>query len=136
MSFAPIFIEEITKYLADNTGNHFVFADGDVNLKVGELDQGISGVFSVAAASPQPENVNPLAYQTIDFWSVNPSSNLGYQDLQYVYDLFHGNYAYTAGGWFVFSSEALGQIEDLDRDSEGRKIWKVSIYFVIRNLIS
>ncbi len=136
MSFAPPFIQEITQYLADNTGTHFTFGNGDVNLKVGELDRGISGVFTVAAASEPPENVNPLAYQTIDFWSINPSSNLGYVDLQYVYDLFHGSYAYTAGSWFVFSSEATGQIEDLDRDSEGRKIWKLSIYFVIRNLIS
>lgn len=133
MSFAPPFIQEITQYLADNTSGRFTFGDGDGNLKVGELSRGTSGVFAVAGASDPPETINPLQYQTVDFWSVNPSSNIGFQDLQAVYELFHGTYAYDAGSYFVFASEASGQIDDMDRDSEARKVWRLSIYFVIRN---
>lgn len=136
MSFAPPFVQELCQYLADNTGGHFTFGVGDTNLKVGEVLPGTKGVYAVTVASPPPDPINPMQYYEIDFWSVNPSSNLGYVDLQYVYDLFHGAIAFSIGSYLVFSAEATSQIEDMDRDSEGRKLWRLGIYCTARNLIS
>ncbi len=136
MSFAPPFLQEIVNYLATNTGGHFVFADGTGNLKIGELTRGVNGVFCMDSASPPPDDYLPTEVRYIDFWSVNPVSNLAYQDLQYVYDLFHQAYDITVSSWYVYAALALGQIEDMDRDGQGRKMYKLSIEFTIRNLIS
>lgn len=141
MSFLPAFIDEICVYLAANTASHFTYGTGEGNLKLGELVRGIEGTFAVAVPSEAPSMYSPLETHTIDFWSVNSNGAQAYDDLQYVYNLFHQRYLtqtpqFTTTSFQVYSAAAQGQIEDMDRDIEGRHLFRLTITFVTQNLIS
>lgn len=137
VTIKPAFIKEISQYLADNTGGRFTFGSGTSNnLKLGELVRGVDGVFVVQSMTNQPDMYTPIYDYTLDFWAVNRNASTAYDDLQYVYELFHQNINMTTSTFQVYFAYANSQIEDMDRDSEGRKLFKLTITFITRNLIS
>lgn len=137
VTIKPSFIAEIGQYTADNTGGRFTFGSGaSNNLKLGELVAGVDGVYLVQTMANMPDHYTPIYDYTIDFWSVNRNAATAYDDLQYVYELFHQNVNMTTATFQVYFAYALSQIEDMDRDSEGRKVFKLSVTFITRNLIS
>lgn len=130
------FIHEITNYLAANSNSRFTFGTGNSNLKVGELTQQGNGVFTVSSPSPNPNLYLPVETHLIDFWARNKSSVEAYDDLLFIYNLFHQAHHYNTDNWEVFFSYAGGQVVDTDRDGEGRKVLRLSVVFITRNLIS
>lgn len=137
VSIKPPYIKEICQYLADNTGGRFSFGSGTTNnLKLGELVRGVDGVFAVQTATNPPDHYTPIYDYTIDFWAVNRNAQTGYDDLQYIFELFHQNINMTTASFQIYFAYCVSQIEDMDRDSEGRKLWKLTVTFITRNLIS
>ena len=129
------FIKEVCQYLADNSGGRFTFGSGTNNLKMGELTRGIDGVFAVQVSGVTPDLSTPIFTTQLDFWATNRNAATAYDDLQYIYQLFHQNISVTTTSYDTYFSYALGQIDDMDRDLEGRKIFKLSILFISRNTL-
>lgn len=140
MSLIPAFIDEICTYLATHSGGYFSYGVGAGNLKIGELIRGETGVWAKQAMSPPPDMYLPNEWHQIDFWSVESDSSRSYDDLQYVYNVFHQpneqQIGYDTASWHIYFSYAQMQIEDMGRDIQNRKINKLTIMFITRNLIS
>ena len=129
------FIKEICEYIAENS-TRFSFGSGDKNLKIGELERGKNGVFAIDSPAPEPDQQTPIEYFAIDFWSINAVSETAYQDLRNIFQLLHQAHHYDTSNWQIYFSHSLGSIEDNDRNIEGRKIYKLSVIFITRSLIS
>lgn len=136
MSNATPFVKEICQYLAANSSGVFTFGTGNTNLKAGELVRDVDGVFAVPSPSPEPDR--DVIYEThiIDFWARNKNTATAYEQLRTIYNLFHQNHHYPTNLYLIEYSHALGQPEDQDRDAEGGKLLRLSVEFLIRQLIS
>lgn len=73
-------------------------------------------------------------YATIDVWSRDSNSLAGWQKLNGVYTLLHRSYALSLDNYHVWFVHALGEIEPLDRDTEGRSLKRLSMRFIYRRL--
>ena len=129
-----IFIDEICTLVANNIAG-FTYGTGTANLKVGDLTENVNGVFAKDSPAPDPDRYTPVFYHQIDFWAKNVSTESAYNQLQSIYDYLHQKEAYTLSNYYVFQSFS-SSIQDLDRDGEGRKLLKITVLFIIRNLIS
>lgn len=131
-----IFINEICHYLADNSDGKFHMAQPDANLVIGNIVRGRNGIFVVESPSAQADIYTPIEYFTLDFFIINQLSDEAIDNSEIIYELFHQEHHYSTTSWRVFFSHATGQPVDLDRDSEGRKVIKLSVLFIAMELIS
>lgn len=132
----PPFLKEISSYISANTDGRFSFGDGASNLKIGELPRGVDGVYIVNSPGESPDNETPVFYYHLDFYSINENSEAGYEDLSMIYELFHQNHHWNTLSYYIFRSIATTQILDMDRNMENRKLWKLTVRFICRNMIS
>lgn len=126
-----IFVEEIADLISDNTTLTL-----GTDLMVGELSRGTEGVFLTTGSTVEPDRYLPVFEETIDFWAVYKRSDEGYTMLKTLYFYLHRKEHYLLDSYKVYYSHALGQIQDFDRDAEGRKLWKLSVSFTCLQLIS
>lgn len=139
MALPEPFIDEICQYLAANSSGRFAYGDGDKNLKLGEIEAGHNGVFASEAPGIAPDMETPIEYWSIDFWSVNTDEDAAHQDLRTIHQLFHqGNdfEAYSTTSWQIYFSYAENSIMDMGRNRENKKMFKLTILFISRSLIS
>ena len=129
-------VQDITRFLSDynevGLGLPSKLA-GEANLFAGEIKRGVNGVFSVAAPSEEPDKETGVIYQTVDFWSRNEDTGKGYDHLIAIYNFFDRRHHYNTDHYHVYFSHCLGQVEDMDRDSEGAKLLKLSVRFIMMN---
>lgn len=130
------FAKDIAKYLANVSSGRFTFGIGSSSLKIGELEKGKDGVAIRQVPTVPPDKETAIEYYQLDFWAINSGELLGYEDLRFIYNIFHRNHHYSTNNFFVQYSECTENIADMDRDSEGRKVWKLSVLFIVQNLIS
>lgn len=123
---------ELAQYVVDHLGGTL-----GTTILIGEMPTGSEDVTMLFnAASPAPDNELAVEEQRIDFWVRFGNSKTGYDRLRDIYQLFHRNNNWTLGTThYIYEAEATGQIEDMDRDLEKRKIWKLGMTFVYRELI-
>lgn len=129
------FVQQVCEYLITQT-DRFTFGQNSATLKVGELNSNVDGVRAIMAPSQQPEMEIPVEYFDVDFWAVNKSTPTAFDDLQEIYDILHQKDDFNFDNWYIEFSHALGQIQDLDRDGQNRKLLKLSIRFIAVNLTS
>jgi hypothetical protein len=91
------------------------------------------GVYLLASPSDPPDNEVDWEYQNVDFYVRFKNTKLGYDKLRSIYDNLQRDHHYQLAIWYVALSEARGQVEDLDRDVQNRKILKQSFRFIYRN---
>ncbi len=102
-------------------------------LFAGELQRGVNGVFAVAAPSEEPDKETGIIYQSIDFWSRNSDTGQGFVHLSEIYNFFDRRHHYSTDHYFIHFSHCETQIEDMDKDSEGAKLLKLSVRFILNN---
>lgn len=121
-------IESIAYYLQDMD----IMVAGE-ELFIGQMPVDVSECVAVMyAPSPIPNQALQVYEQTLDFWSRNKNSDAGYGKLFAIMSLLHQAQNYEVEGYHVYFSNALGLIDDNDRDIEGRKLYKLSIRFIYR----
>lgn len=121
-------IDAILDYMEDN-GIGTVGTD----IFMGELPLDDEDCISVVTApSPEPNKSIPYYTQSVDVWARFKSYDDGMAKLQSVFSLFHRSENYELDGFHVYLSYALGMIDDLDRDSERRHLFKLTLDFVYR----
>lgn len=128
------FVKDITTYLGDSSGRFTLGTD----LTIGEIKEASNGIYARVTPSIEPDRYTGIEYHTIDFIAVNKSYAVAEEDLYEVYKVFDRNINFTAGEYHVFYSHALGQVSDFGRDTEGRKMLRLSVLFIVRynNLFS
>lgn len=110
---------------------------GDIFL--GELPEstednpGANGLAIVTAPSTRPNMMLPYFEETVEFWARDRVDVEGAKKLKHVLNRFHQQEHYDTEHFHVYFSTAEGAIEDLGRDAERRKIWRVSMLFVYRD---
>lgn len=115
--------------------HQFALGQVGVDVFVGELPADVvKGFFLVSAPSPAPHQYLDTEYVVIDFWYRTPSTAEGYEKMETIKNSFHRKANYQTTNWYVYFSEVLGSISDVDRDKEGGKLLRLSIQFICRNL--
>lgn len=105
------------------------------NIYVGELPQGVEeGILLIAVASPPPHQYIDHEYTVIDFWVRSPHTDRAHDLIRQIYNLLHRRHHWQTANWYIYFSQALGSIEDVDRDTEGGKLYRLSVQFICRNI--
>ena len=105
------------------------------NLFVGELPYNeIDGIFLIPTQGPPPHQYVDTEYPIIDVWVRHPKTPLAWETMAKVQSTLHRRHHYQIGDWYVYFSQALGSIIDIDRDIEGGKLLRLSLQFICRNL--
>ena len=121
-------IESIAKYLEDNS-----IGTMGTDIFIGELPFDKENCISlVYTPSPEPNKALDVYEQVIDFRSRFKKTEVGYSKMLDILDLLHKGQNYEIDDYHVYFSNALGMIDDNDRDSERRKLFSLSIRFIYR----
>lgn len=126
-----MFVEEIIDYIEDETDLVV-----NTNLLIGEIQREKNAVYAVQAPGEEPNKYVPTESLIIDFWSVDPDSEIAYDRLREIKNLLHRRSHYLTSSYRIDFSNALGNIEDMDRDGENRKMWRLTMRFVTLVLVS
>jgi hypothetical protein len=94
------------------------------------------GLYVINAPSPAPNEALQIYEQVLDFWTRYQKTEDGYNKLQEVLDILHQRANYELSSYHVFFSHALGLPEDMDRDIERRKLYKLSFRLIYRPAVS
>lgn len=122
------FISELSDLLEDEGAGTL-----GTDLFIGEIPNDINnGVMLVAVPTIVQDPWQELRTSDVDFWARNEVSPTAYDKLQYIWDLLHRRANYDLPSYHVFISSAQSQIEDLDKDSNGRKLHKLKMRFTFR----
>lgn len=122
-------IDEIADYLEDES-----IGTVGTDIFTGELPFDGNAIISlVSSPSPEPNKSIPYYRQYVDVWARFADYDDGVSKLQAVMDLLHQKEHYELPNFHVYLSYALGMIEDFDRDTERRHIFKLSLAFLYRN---
>lgn len=122
-------LEAIANHIEDNE-----LATLGTDLFIGELPLEKENAISVITSPSTPPNPSIGVYeQNVDIWARFNDSGDGYDTLQEISDLFHRQNAYIMGDFYVYLSNNLSAIDDMDRDTERRKLWKLTIRFIYRS---
>ncbi len=101
----------------------------------GEFPQGIDeGINIIEVPSPPPHGYVDTEYLVLDFWARSSKTDRAHNLLELVYSYLNRKNGYATANWSIYNSSALGSIVDVDRDSEGGKLYRLSIQFICRNL--
>lgn len=97
-----------------------------------------NAVMLVSSTSPQPDQY--LNTRTLDFevWGRNDSTKTGNDVLAQAIEFLHRRHHDTLGDYYVYFIGAIGDIENLGKDIEGRSLQKVNFraIYIDRRTIS
>jgi hypothetical protein len=127
------FSKEIAQLIVDEFSSDFTLGS---SLFLGDLPYDTEGVEIVQSASPLPDMETPIEYRQLDFVARYKKTNTAIEKLSKIYSFLHQNAHYYTNTYVIHFSHATGNIEDIDRDIEGRKLMRISILFIINSLIS
>src|SRR5688572_22127570 len=80
----------------------------------GEMPQDVTeGYFIIEVPSPPPHQYIDTEYPVFDIWYRSPKTDRAHDKLEEAFNLFHRNYHYELGRWYISFSQALGTIVDV-----------------------
>jgi len=126
-------LEAIADYL-ENEGVGTVGTDIFIGDFPNETD---NGIMLISRGGDNEKNYD-LRFLTIDIWGRNKSTRLSWDKIFDVMKALHLQNNFDVTGYHIYRSETAN-VEDLDRDSEGRKIFKIQARIIYRdtnNIIS
>lgn len=104
-------------------------------IYINDMPQGVvEGIVLINIPSPPPHQYIDTEYAVIDFWSRSPHSDRAKDLLRNVFETYHRRSNWETDNWYIYFSQALGNINDADRDREGGKLFRLSIQFICRNI--
>lgn len=107
----------------------------DTDIFIGQLPQEVEqGMFLVEVPGNPPNMWVDTEEPVIDFWMRSDHTAAAYKKLRDVYNLYHRRANYPLGDWYIYFSHALTNVQDMDRERESGKLFKVSILFECRNI--
>lgn len=109
-------------------------ADIDISgVVIGELPlDNTEAIAAIYSPSSPPHKTFDVYEQVVDFWSRYKSSKEAYDTLAIIRTYYHRKYAYESDNFLFYFSNAINSIEDMDRNVERMKMYKLSIRFIYR----
>jgi len=105
-----------------------------VNIFVGEAPKDIeSAIILIAVPGQQMDVDTGIEYQSFDVWSRDKDVANGYNVLQSVFYALDRVNSIELTSYHIYLSTSTSAIADLDKDVEGRKLWKLPIVLIYRN---
>lgn len=107
------------------------------NIFIGQLPAETNGVYVVRSAGSL-NNYLPIVESVLDVYSQNTSSATAIQKMEEVKNALHRHLETTISGAFIYSVLVIGDVQDLGRDEDYGKIYKITVQVQHRdtNLIS
>lgn len=132
---SKMLIKEVAELCENFQIGIFAGAPANRTIFVGTLPETAEeAIWLIEVPSPPPHQYIDTEYTVIDFWSRSGHTDRARALLELVYNNFHRRYGYRTANWTIYLSRALGGIVDVDRDTEGGKLFRLSIQFICRNL--
>lgn len=108
------------------------------DIKVGEVPADPANVlWLVPSVSFDPDMYLVTQDLAFEIWGRNQSTKTGQDKMDSVVRFLHRQHHLTLGDYYVYLILATGNVEDLDRDTERRKLHKVNfraIYWDMRTV--
>lgn len=124
-------IQDICRFLSDYSSLTL-----RTDLFAGEIQRGVDGIFAIAAPSEAPDKETGIVYQSVDFWARNKDTAKAFDALGEIYNFFDRRHHYSTDHYYIHFSHCESQIEDMDKDSEGAKLLKLSVRFIMNAQIA
>lgn len=122
-------IEEVAQLLQDEG---IVTAD---NIFIGNLpDEPVNAILLTTGASLDQDKYIDVYNIVIDVWGRNSSFADGYDIVQEVFELLHRKSNFDLANYHIYFAQAIGSVEDLDRDITQAKLNRVSIKFIYKKI--
>lgn len=102
------------------------------DIFVGEIPDDTNGIWTVMSGG-QPNNYVPIEEAVVDIYIKDIKSELAVNKLERIKRAIHRQYSLTIGTTFVYTFLILGVIEDIQRDVEYAKIYKITVQAVHRD---
>jgi hypothetical protein len=121
-------IEPLLDYLEEQE-----IGEVGTDLFIGRLPAEIDSCTAlIYSPSPEPNKSLDVYEQTVDIWTRDISASDAYSRMLDIQALLHRQGNYQIEGFHIYFSNSLGGIEDLDRDTEKRQLYKLSMRFIYR----
>jgi len=102
------------------------------DIFVGDIPNEINGVWVVRSGG-QMSNYTPIEEAVVDIYCKNIKSELCIDKLERIKRNIHRQHTQTIGDTFIYTLLVLGDIEDVQRDLEYEKIYKITVQAVHRD---
>ena len=112
----------------DNAG----FGTVGTDIFIGQIPATQDGIY-VLRASGQMNNYVPIEESVVDIYVKNTTSQQAIQTLEQIKRYIHRMHSTTIGNDYIYTFLVLGDIEDVQRDLELAKIYKITLQVVHRD---
>lgn len=130
-----MFADEIATLLEQlEVGTVFDGSSGDIFITLLPFDEAVSGLYIVASTADEPDKYVETQYAMVEFFAAAPSPLDAYNRLMSIKKHLHRRGNYDLTNFEVYFSHAVTDVEDMDRDQEGRSLQRLSMRFVYRDL--
>ncbi len=112
----------------DNAG----FGTVGTDIFVGQIPATQDGIY-IMRAGGQMNNYIPIEESVVDIYVKNTTSQQAIQTLEQIKRYIHRMHSTTIGNDYIYTFLVLGDIEDVQRDLELAKIYKITLQIVHRD---
>ncbi len=112
----------------DNAG----FGTVGTDIFIGQIPATQDGIY-VLRAGGQMNNYVPIEESVVDIYVKNTTSQQAIQTLEQIKRYIHRMHSTTIGNDYIYTFLVLGDIEDVQRDLELAKIYKITLQVVHRD---
>lgn len=112
----------------DNAG----FGTVGTDIFIGQIPATQDGIY-IMRAGGQMNNYVPIEESVVDIYVKNTTSQQAIQTLEQIKRYIHRMHSTTIGNDYIYTFLVLGDIEDVQRDLELAKIYKITLQVVHRD---
>lgn len=127
----------ILKDIAEKLEDESVGTVG-TDIFIGEIPQDVDNALMLVAgvSGEQDPYVSQVRQYDVEIWGRNVNAKNGYDKIKEALEVLHTSYNYSIEDSYVYLTKAISNIQDLDKDNNGRKLYKITIRVIYRELIS
>lgn len=118
---------ELANYLQDAG-----FGTVGTDIFAGQIPSNTDGIYIYRIGGTN-ENYVPIERPVVDIYCLNPSSATCIQTLENIKRFIHRMVDTETDNTWIYSILAFGDVQDVDRDLEYNKVYKISIELIIRD---
>lgn len=108
------------------------FGTVGTDIFIGQIPATQDGIY-VMRAGGQLNNYVPIEESVVDIYVKNTTSQQAIQTLEQIKRYIHRMHSTTIGNDYIYTFLVLGDIEDVQRDLELAKIYKITLQVVHRD---
>lgn len=108
------------------------FGTVGTDIFIGQIPDGINGVWVERIGGLQ-NNYVPMQESVVNIYAKNTSATDAVTALENINNHIHRMYATTSGDNYIYTMLVLGNVEEVSRDLEYAKIYKLTVQLVYKS---